>query len=53
MKSVPAIKQFFGSGPHGREVTTAELRELSKSERQELGEACAKELGEKFEPSAS
>lgn len=26
MKSIPAIKQFFADGKHGREVTLAELK---------------------------
>jgi hypothetical protein len=51
MKNIPAIKQYFESGKHGRRVTMDELKALSKDERNELGALCCVELGTKHEPS--
>lgn len=48
-----AIKKFFESGPHGREVRREELIALSKDKDayQSLAEDCAKALGETLGPS--
>ena len=52
MKAISAIKTYFGDdGPHGRDVTMAEIKALSKEERQEIGRMAAEALGEEFEPS--
>lgn len=45
MGNVTAIKKFFESQPHGRQVTMQEMKDLSHEERNVLGDACRKELG--------
>lgn len=46
--SMPAIKRYFESEPHGRKCTMEELKALSPEERTELGQMAAKELGEEW-----
>lgn len=44
MSNVAAIREFFGSGEHGRKVEMEELKVLSVDERQELGDMCREAL---------
>ena len=38
--NVTAIKKFFESGVHGRQVTMQEMKALTAEERDELGTLC-------------
>lgn len=41
---IPAIKEFFEMGEHGREVGIREMKALSPEERRELGQLAAEFL---------
>lgn len=52
MKTIALIKEYFGKDPHGRAVTTPELRELTKEERHELATLIAAELDVQLDEAA-